>query len=237
MQQSSGSSRARHTLAYLKRAISSGEWPVNSKIPIETELMEMIGVGKTTIREAVRSLASVGMLETLPGRGTFVRSRAPVSAVLTDFFSDYDLEEILSYRRTLEVQAARLAATQRTQVDLDALHAAHARDVRRDAEHPATLERGRMPGQFHSLVFEAAGNRLLRGLYAGVMASLRAAAERGAVVFVASEEDRNRDHASVLAAIEAGDADAAAAAMADHVDRDLCTEAAAEPGLTAGRAR
>ena len=67
-----GSDRARSTLAYLRRHITTGAWPVGSRIPIEPELTEQIGVGRSTVREAVRSLASIGMLETLPGRGTFV---------------------------------------------------------------------------------------------------------------------------------------------------------------------
>ena len=57
-----GSDRARSTLAYLRRHITTGAWPVGSRIPIEPELTEQIGVGRSTVREAVRSLASIGML-------------------------------------------------------------------------------------------------------------------------------------------------------------------------------
>ena len=110
MQLPSGSERARRALAFLRHQIVSGQWPINSRIPIEAELMELMGVGKTTVREAVRSLASVGMLETLPGRGTFVRSRTPVSAVLTDTLDEYDLAELLVFRRALEVEAVQQAA-------------------------------------------------------------------------------------------------------------------------------
>lgn len=70
-----GSERARRTLTFLRQKITSGEWPINSKIPTEPELMRLLGVGKTTVREAARSLASLGILEPLPGIGTFVRSR------------------------------------------------------------------------------------------------------------------------------------------------------------------
>ena len=80
--QTSGSDRARTTVAYLRRRIISGDWPVGSRIPTESELMESLAVGRTTIREAVRSLATMGMLETAPSRGTFVRSRLPASSVL-----------------------------------------------------------------------------------------------------------------------------------------------------------
>ena len=59
-------------------------------------LAETLGVGRSTIREAVRSLASIGMLETLPGRGTFVRSNAPTSAILSEFLTAYTLEELIA---------------------------------------------------------------------------------------------------------------------------------------------
>lgn len=228
MKQSSGSERARQTLAFLRRRIATGEWPVNSKIPIETELMSMLGVGKTTVREAVRSLASMGMLETLPGRGTFVRSRSPVSTVLTDFLSDYTVAEILLYRRALEIEAAQQAALHRTEADLVALHAAHLQDGRRDVDYPA-VERGRTPGQFHFLLLEATGSQLFQDLYAGVMAALRAAIDRGTVVFAATEDVRHDDHARILTAVEARDVERAASAMAAHVGHDLIADLAGSP--------
>ncbi|MCW5952650.1 MAG: FadR family transcriptional regulator [Propionibacteriaceae bacterium] len=221
MQTSSGSERARRTLAFLRHQIITGQWPINSRIPIESELMEMLGVGKTTVREAVRSLASVGMLETLPGRGTFVRSRTPVSAVLTDTLAEYDLAEVLVLRRALEVEAVQQAAVQRTEDQLAALRGAHDRDVPTDPDYPGRVERGRTPGQFHFLVFEAGGSPLLTSMYAVVMATLRRAVDQGRLTYGASEDLRRDDHAAILAAIESGDIVAAAHAMARHVDRDL----------------
>lgn len=221
MQATSGSERARRTLAFLRHRITSGEWPINSRIPIEAELMEMLGVGKTTVREAVRSLASVGMLETLPGRGTFVRSRTPVSAVLTDILTEYELREVLVLRRALELEAAQQAAVHRTPGQLEALRESRAKDVDRDLDYPGSVERGRTPGQFHFLVFEASGSPLLTSMYAVVMATLRRAVNQGRVTYGASEELRRTDHAAILEAIEASDAVGAAHAMAAHVDRDL----------------
>ncbi len=221
MQTPSGSERARRTLAVLRHQIVSGQWPINSRIPIESELMEMLGVGKTTVREAVRSLASVGMLETLPGRGTFVRSRTPVSAVLTDTLAEYDLAEVLVYRRALEVEAVQQAAVRRTEDHLTALRESHDHDVPADPDYPGRVERGRTPGQFHFLVFEAGGVPLLTSMYAGVMATLRRAVDQGRLTYGASAELRRADHAAILAAIESRDPVAAAHAMALHVDRDL----------------
>src|SRR5690625_7550642 len=115
MSSARGTERARTTLAYLRRQITTGQWQVGSRIPIEPELAEILGVGRSTVREAVRSLASIGMLETLPGRGTFVRSSTPTSSLLNEFLADFSLTEILSYRRALEVEAAQQAAIHRTE--------------------------------------------------------------------------------------------------------------------------
>ncbi|MFT4217540.1 MAG: FCD domain-containing protein [Micropruina sp.] len=215
-----GSDRARRTLAFLRHRISSGEWPINSKIPTEPELMQLIGVGKTTVREAVRSLASVGMLEPMPGIGTFVRSRMPVSSVLTDYLSEFGAADLLGYRRALELEAAQQAARHRTDEQLAAMR--HALDNPATApEQPFGRDHGKAPGQFHFLVMEASGNTLLVGLYAGVVTALRQALHSGTVVHATDAETRLSEHRVLLAALEAGDIAAAAHAMAQHIERDL----------------
>ncbi len=232
----SGSAMARSTLAFLRKKIVSGEWRINSRIPKEPELMELLGVGKSTVREAVRSLASLGMLETIRGVGTFVRSRTPISPVLTEHLADYGLEDVLVYRRALEIEAAKLAAVNRTDEQLAALRASLAYDRQAEPDRPRTVERGTTPGPFHHLVFEAAASPLLTAMYSGVMAAVRRAMSDGRVVFGSPHDLRHRDHAALLQAIEVQDVAEAAAAMALHVDRDLVPDdAAALPEPQAGR--
>lgn len=214
-----GSDRARRSLAYLRHRISSGEWPINSRIPTETELMQLLGVGKTTVREAVRALASVGMLEPLPGIGTFVRSRVPVSNLLTDYIAEFSVAEVLSYRRALEMEAAQQAALHRTDEQLAAMHRAITPGA--EAESPFGIDRNKAPGQFHFLVMQAGGNSLLAGVYAGVVDALRRAINAGTVVHATDEETRRADHAVLLDALQAGDVAGAAHAMALHIDHDL----------------
>lgn len=216
-----GSARARNTLAFLRQKISLGEWPINTKIPTEAELMRLLGVGKTTVREAVRSLASVGILEPKPGIGTFVRSRMPVSALFTDYIAEFSAGDVLGYRRALELEAAQQAARNRTEEQLAAMRLSLSPGAVIRQEPLFTRDRGKAPGQFHFLVMEASGNALLVGLYAGVLATLRRAVDAGTVVHASDAESRRRDHEVLLAAIEAGDPVAAAHIMAEHIDRDL----------------
>ncbi|WP_427870219.1 FadR/GntR family transcriptional regulator [Leucobacter luti] len=220
----SGSQKARDTLAYLRSRISSGEWPVGSPIPKEPELMELIGVGKSTVREAVRSLATLGMLKTVPGVGTFVQSRTPVSSILTAFLADQDLEEVLVYRRSLEIEAAQTAAVKRSDEQLAALRASYEASIDGSGTGDACPERcddTTRPGSFHRLIVEASGSRLLLDLYTGVMAVLRDASLAGKVFLGTSRETMNHDHAALLAAIAGRDVRDAAHTMALHADRDL----------------
>lgn len=219
---SAGTERARTTLAYLRRNITTGEWPVGTRIPIEPELAEQVNVGRSTIREAVRSLASMGMLETLPGRGTFVRSNTPTSALLNEFLNDFTLEEMLSYRRALEIEAAQQAALHRSEEDLLALEQSVAGELGR-AQCPALAEDGMtsIGGRFHNLLFDAAKNRLLAALYSGINEQLNSPMHQGRLTHASDGAQMQRDHARVLDAIRRKDFIDAVHSMADHVDKDL----------------
>ncbi len=216
-----GPTKARATMEALRQRILDGTWPINSRIPKEAELMELFGVGKSTVREAVRSLSSIGMLEPIKGVGTFVRSRTPVSSMLSQFVSGYSFEQILGYRRALEIEAAQQAALNRTEEQLELLRASHDHDREADACAPVTPSRGQIPGSFHHLIFEASGNPLLAAMFAGVMGAIRSAMVSGEVVYGASHPIRQLDHGQILDAIERQDIGAAAHAMALHVDRDI----------------
>lgn len=181
--------------------------------------MELIGVGKSTVREAVRSLAAFGMLQTVPGVGTFVRARTPVSSVLTEFLNDHDLEEVLVYRRSLEIEAAQTAAVKRDEHQLVALRSSYERSL--EAHEGECCNLIARDDSFHRLIVEASGSRLLFDLYRGVMQTLNGAAERGFIFLGATRETMLADHRALLRAIEERDVRHAAHAMALHADRDL----------------
>lgn len=224
MVSTTGSERARTALSYLRRKISTGEWALGERIPIEPELAEQMGVGRSTVREAVRSLASMGMLETAPGRGTFVRSASPTSSLLDEFLADFSLEEILSYRRALEVEAAQQAALHRSDEDIEALELAAVEEKGCSRCPVLSLTEsgeGAFDSRFHRLVFDAAKNRLLAALYAGINDQLRTPQHRGRLANVATGVEMERDHERVLDAIKRRDFIDAVHAMVDHVDHDV----------------
>lgn len=110
----------------LKRAILSEEWPVGSKLPSEGNLAKLYGVNRLTVRMALQTLSTLGVVETRVGSGTYVRdfSLGNVFDGISDFFSEKKpFEEIYSLRMLIEVECCRLAilnSTTEEQNDLKA---------------------------------------------------------------------------------------------------------------------
>jgi DNA-binding FadR family transcriptional regulator len=107
----------------LREQIAGGQWPVGTKLPGETTLATLLGVGRSTVREALRALAGAGMVRTRQGAGVFVIAARPVEdwPARLRRAAPVDVYEV---RAMLEVQAARLAAVRRTPEDVSALRAA-----------------------------------------------------------------------------------------------------------------
>ena len=222
------SSLVDQVIGQLRDEIVAGGWPVGEKIPPEPVLSETLGVGRNTVREAVRALTHAGLLESRQGDGTYVRATSELSGAVRRRLETAELVEILEVRRGFEVEAARLAATRRTEADVAAIAVALAR---RDAawaagEHAAFVEEDLA---FHTAVVEATHNRVLTDLYRDFSAALRASIGAAGVLL----EHADVPHGPIAAAVEAGDADAATRAA--HACLDQILASAAPPGREAVR--
>ncbi|MBC3194267.1 FadR family transcriptional regulator [Pseudonocardia sp. C8] len=223
----------------LRTAISTGEWPVGRRIPPESELAATLEVGRNTVREAVRALAHGGLLEVRQGDGTYVRATTELSGALRTLCGT-ELREVLEVRRTLEVQAARLAAARRTDDDLVELRAALAeRDAavaavvaitRRGGEPaPADTERAaRADADFHRTVVRCSGNGLLTELYRGVVEAVAGSVAATMPATVGTDDDVS--HTGLVEAIADGDVERAAREAGDFLDRLIAQH---RPGRTA----
>lgn len=98
----------------LREQIASGRWPVGSRIPSEHELVAILGISRNTVREAVRALVHLGLLEARAGDGTYVRVASEMEAVLLRRAATAHLSEVFELRAVLEEHAAGLAAQRRT---------------------------------------------------------------------------------------------------------------------------
>jgi DNA-binding FadR family transcriptional regulator len=156
----------------MRSAITTGEWRVGERIPTEPELVTALGVGRNTVREAVRALAHAGLLEVRQGDGTFVRATSELSGAVKRLCGS-ELRDVLEVRRTLEVEGARLAATNRTQYELDQLTALL--DARAEARDAKQWDRFvQIDAQFHHLVVTSSHNKLLAELHAGLTEAIKA---------------------------------------------------------------
>ncbi|MFE7193825.1 FadR/GntR family transcriptional regulator [Kitasatospora sp. NPDC057541] len=152
-------------IAQLRAQITSGEWPVGSRIPTEAALVEQLGVARNTVREAVRALAHNGLLDIRQGSGTYVLATSELAGVMHRRFADAERAQVAELRATLETSAAGMAATRRTERDLVLIDAALAR--REDAWRAGDAEDFvQADAAFHQAVVAAAHNDVLAALYA-----------------------------------------------------------------------
>lgn len=201
----------------IRELVSSGEWPLGGKIPPEADLVSALGVGRNTVREAVRALAHTGLLEVRQGDGTFVRATSEISGAVRNICGT-ELRQVLEVRRALEVEAARLAALRRTDEDLDELtDCLAARDgaVRR-AEDDTAIS---IDSEFHRRVVAASHNPVLISLYEGtreaIVSSVASTFDPG------TPPEQRLSHTGLLEAIRAGDPASAAAEAGGFLDELL----------------
>ncbi len=145
--------------AALRAEIASGRWALGSRIPIEPQLAQLLGVGRGTVREAVKTLVSGGLLEVRQGSGTYVRSGFD-SATSLQKLRRASLRDQFELRCALEVEAARLAALRHTAKDLRRLRTLLAA---RGASHDAQGAEGFVDRDlaFHLAIVDIAGNLAL----------------------------------------------------------------------------
>ncbi|MBD5786912.1 FadR family transcriptional regulator [Cellulosimicrobium terreum] len=217
---------------HLSALVETGEWPVGSRIPSEPELVARLGVGRNTVREAVRALEHAGILEPRRGDGTYVRAANGLDAALGRRARAADALDVLEVRGVLERGAARLAATRPGGPSHDRLEAALDAQVRARAGSEPAFEHA--DTVFHSEVVRAAGNPLLSELYDGL--------DHALVRTTAAGEQRRHDrhlpgHEEVVAAIRAGDPDAAERAVVATISavRDQVLATRADPGAAEPR--
>ena len=197
---------AQEVTGKLHHAISSGLWAVNERIPSEQELMKELGVSRGTLREAIKSLAHVGMLDVLRGDGTYVRATSEIAGATQKLIGQHGNKHVVEVRLALDTQAARLAALHATDAQKREMHALLA--ARR---HACEQEDGAgwvaNDWEFHLAVARASANPLLASLYESFGDAFRRdLAAHGARHGVNCPQVGHED---LLAAIEARDPDAA----------------------------
>jgi GntR family transcriptional repressor for pyruvate dehydrogenase complex len=202
----------------IKELITSGEYTAGAKLPTERELTKQFGLSRSSLREAVRALALVGVLESRVGDGTYVTTLEPDLlltgiAFIGDLARGESLLEIHDVRRLLEPEATRRAAPRLSDDDFTRLDECLRRMETADSE-PAFIE---ADTAFHGVILEACGNPTLASLIQNLSSGTLRARLWQSVVSRGAVEATVAAHRSIYEALRARDADRAAAADVMHL--------------------
>jgi GntR family transcriptional repressor for pyruvate dehydrogenase complex len=204
--------------ATLSEEIESGRLAEGDRLPTEVELVRQLGVSRTVVREALSRLRNAGLIEPRQGIGVFVLPRRTRPLDLEAADTKAKVLQIVEVRRAMEGEAAHLAATRATPLDLARMRQAL------DAIDSAVGAGGDGVDEdlaFHRSIAESTGNTVM----VSTLRYLGDVSRSGIRVTRANEARRNdfieavrAEHHAVLAAIEARDAEAARMAARLHMN-------------------
>jgi GntR family transcriptional repressor for pyruvate dehydrogenase complex len=201
--------------------IENGKLKRGDQLPSERELTETFKVSRTTVREAIRILESMKLLQCRQGNGTYVLASSeealiqPLAAAL--FNAKDDIRDIFYIRKIIEPHVAHLAAENATLQEIEALE-----KILNDQEvcigrGESVLETNSL---FHNHLAGAAKNRVMERLLLALIDLLHQAREEYLM-----EDERNKraqssleGHKKILAAVKEGDCDVALKSMLQHLE-------------------
>jgi DNA-binding FadR family transcriptional regulator len=203
----------------LAQYIVDANLPAGAMLPREREMIEQLGVGRTTLREALRILETRGVLtiRSGPGGGPVVRHPAPgdLTEALTLIlqFQRATLTEVMDARIWLEPMAARMAASHITKAEIKRLREINA-EIRANIDSDERIMDANQ--RFHRLIAVATGNLVVQVF----TETLLAVADSGITDIDHSKAFKKvtvEGHERVIDALEAKDPEAAEHAMREHV--------------------
>lgn len=201
--------------------IRDGVLRPGDKLPTESEIMQAFGVSRTVVREALSKLQAAGLVETHHGIGTFVlqqRASGVFRLDAGDIATSVDVLAVLELRISLETESAGLAATRRTEEQLQAM-----RQALDDFESNVAVAGDTVAPdfRFHLQIAQSTGNAyfadIMSHLGTTIIPRTRINAIRTADRSGAYLSRVNREHEEIYAAIARGDAESARAAMRIHL--------------------
>ncbi|MEE9275310.1 MAG: FadR/GntR family transcriptional regulator [bacterium] len=211
-------------VAQIQRLIRTKKLSAGDRLPSERELAAMLGIGRPSVREALRTLDSMGLIEVRSGQGAFLRdiSLNPYLATIRESLSflldvkEDALFELWEVRQGLEDQIAPLAAERRGEAHLAKLRR-RTDEMRRCIGAPESFVRAGVA--FHRTLAEAADNAVLLTVWEAISGLIESSQHR--IVGTPGQPDEAlAQHETLLAAVEAGDAERARAAMREHMENE-----------------
>lgn len=202
----------------IKDMILAGELKPGDRLPPEKELSESLGLSRSSLREAVKALEIIHVLDVRRGDGTYVTSLKPevllgALSFVADMHQDASVLELFAVRRILEPAAAAMAATRATPADVARLRSLLA-EVGEGTSVDALVAHDLV---FHRSVCALSGNAYLTSLLDSLSGStLRARVWRG-LTEEGSVERTLTEHRAIVDAVESGDAELVSSQVTVHV--------------------
>ncbi|WP_314413408.1 FadR/GntR family transcriptional regulator [Streptomyces sp. DSM 40484] len=205
-------------LEQILQVVRLGLVPGGERLPAERELAQRLGISRVTLREVLRVLQDQGLVESRRGRygGTFVRARAGATAAtggaeLRRRVEGVDIEDVLRFREVLEVGAAELCAAH----GLSGARARLLREALARTRDAPLAEYRRADTAFHLTLAELCSSPTLTAQYAAVRSTVNDLLDC-IPLLVRNLEHSQRQHAALVEAVLAGDAEGARGAMREH---------------------
>jgi GntR family transcriptional repressor for pyruvate dehydrogenase complex len=204
-------------IGQVRDLITSGRLKVGDRLPAERDLAKILQVGRSTVREAIRALESLGILQARSGEGTFLVANPAEQRpdlLTVDLFRSWDNQrKLFEVRMVIEPDLAALAARRAT-----TRHIERMREVLDDQDQ--LIQQGengiKADTTFHFLLAEASGNDILLRIMEGLMERLQETRE--ASLNTGGRPVRSlKQHRAILRAIEARDPEMAEQRMREHI--------------------
>ena len=194
-------------LNQLRDMIIEGRLPPGSRIN-EGQVGASLGVSRTPLREAIKTLASEGLIEIIPAKGAIVRR-----------FTENDIREVLEVLKTLEQAAARLACLRATEAEIAGIRKLHDEMMARYAVRDR-LSYFKLNQSIHSAIVRAADNAMLLETHEMLQARIKR------IRFVGNETPDRwaaavAEHEEMIAALVKRDANALAEVLGRHLDKTV----------------
>ena len=206
---------------YLMDGMINGELKPGDKLPSDRSLSTAYGVGRSSIREALKVLSALGLINILPGNGTFIASRhtdfflAPLSWSL--FVGQHDTAHLLEMRSIIEAETARMAAQRADKESKEKLASIYEQmQVAYQSENFQAFLDSDL--DFHLAIANCSGNPVL---YRLLQTSRRilTSISKGGMGKISYLDEIAAEHAAIYEAIIAGNAPDAQKHMQTHLDR------------------
>ena len=200
----------------IKNQIKEGILKPGEKLPSERELASLLGVSRTSVREAIKALSFSGYLEVIQGKGTYILEIATQYDEIVNFFSEfsnYSLDYLMEARIMLEGEFARLAAVNASQEEIDVVE----RVFNEICNSKDTNTFFVKDLQFHLTIAKATHNPIMNGLMKIIVEMLYKETQKIIEISEDTRENTIETTKDLVKAIKQRDAEKAKELMSEHI--------------------